>query len=107
MRRSVLAGIPMESQCGDCEACVKVCPPHAFTGRMFREDEDRSARYDARACEQYIAYRERAGAGIGNCGLRALPVHLPAREKESEGGKTRNRETGKTLNFFYTEKRKI
>jgi epoxyqueuosine reductase QueG len=35
---------------------------------MFREDEDRSARYDARACEQYIAYRERE-SGTAVCGL--------------------------------------
>lgn len=62
------AGIPMEPQCGDCDACVKICPPHAFTGRMFREDEDRSARYDARACEQYLASQEKE-TGTSVCGL--------------------------------------
>jgi len=61
-------GTPMDPQCGDCDACVKICPPHAFTGRMFREDEDRSARYDARACEEYIASRERE-TGTAVCGL--------------------------------------
>ena len=29
-------GKPMEVQCGDCQDCVDICPPSAFTGRSFR-----------------------------------------------------------------------
>jgi len=41
--------------CGDCVECVEVCPVKAFTGRPFREQEPREARYDAGKCERYFA----------------------------------------------------
>jgi len=28
-------GSPLEPRCGDCTACVDICPQHAFTGRIF------------------------------------------------------------------------
>jgi epoxyqueuosine reductase QueG len=51
-------GSPLAPHCGDCRACVDQCPAHAFTGRLFDEREPREARYDARACEQYINAQE-------------------------------------------------
>lgn len=59
---------PVEGRCGDCTACVESCPVHAFTGEPFREEEKREIRFDARACEQYIAGQEqRSGSAV--CGM--------------------------------------
>jgi epoxyqueuosine reductase QueG len=33
--------------------CVEACPVKAFTGRAFRADEPRDARFDATKCEIY------------------------------------------------------
>ena len=48
------AGQPMELRCGDCQDCVDVCPPGAFTGAPFREGEPRAVRYDAHKCRAYF-----------------------------------------------------
>ncbi len=61
-------GHPMEEQCGDCQECVNVCPVGAFTGRPFREDEQRETRYDARRCEKYHKELEKM-TGLGVCGM--------------------------------------
>ncbi|MBI0583125.1 MAG: epoxyqueuosine reductase [Methanomassiliicoccus sp.] len=53
------AGRPMLGDgCGFCRACVDACPVKAFTGRAFREDEPREARYDALACQEYLRQLE-------------------------------------------------
>lgn len=61
-------GTPMRPRCGDCTACVDICPVHAFTGRLFCEDEPRKARFDAAACDRYFKELE-AGSGPVVCGL--------------------------------------
>ncbi|HEY3274958.1 MAG TPA: 4Fe-4S double cluster binding domain-containing protein [Methanocella sp.] len=68
------AGVPIEVACGDCTECVDACPMSAFTGRAFREDEPREARYDARKCEKYFGEMEKQGrpAVCGLC-LYACP----------------------------------
>ncbi len=48
-------GRPMAERCGNCRQCVEICPVGAFTGRPFREEEPREARYDARKCDRYFA----------------------------------------------------
>lgn len=70
----LVAGTPMEVQCGDCSECVDACPVQAFTGRLFREDEPREARYDARKCELFFKAMENEGrpAVCGLC-LHACP----------------------------------
>lgn len=52
-------GQPMEERCGGCEDCVRICPVGAFTGRAFQADEQREARYDAQACQDYLRQLER------------------------------------------------
>ena len=47
-------GQPMKEQCGECMACVDICPMKAYTGRPFHENEPREARYDARKCKKYF-----------------------------------------------------
>jgi epoxyqueuosine reductase len=61
-------GRPMEARCGDCTACVDICPQHAFTGRIFNEDEPREARFDAAACDRYFREVEKS-RGVAVCGL--------------------------------------
>ena len=58
----------MEEQCGDCSACVDVCPMKAFTGKPFREEEPREVRYDARKCEKYFEKMKEKGK-IEVCGM--------------------------------------
>jgi len=61
-------GKPLEERCGDCTACVDICPIKAFTGRPFHKDEPREARYDARKCEKYFETMKDQGQ-IGVCGM--------------------------------------
>jgi epoxyqueuosine reductase len=61
-------GTPMEPRCGDCTACVDICPAQAFTGRTFRADEPREARFDAAACDRYFKEQEKK-QGVAVCGL--------------------------------------
>ena len=60
---------PMDERCGDCQECVKICPVQAFTGRPFREDEPREARYDAAKCDRYFARLREQNADLAVCGL--------------------------------------
>jgi epoxyqueuosine reductase len=55
--------------CGDCTECVDICPVKAFTGRAFREQEPREARYDAGKCDRYFAEMNEKDAGLAVCGL--------------------------------------
>ena len=61
-------GTPMEPRCGDCHACVDICPQDAFTGRPFNPDEPREARFDAAACDRYFREMEKE-KGVAVCGL--------------------------------------
>ena len=62
-------GIPLEPRCGECTACVDICPVHAFTGRMFSPDEPREARFDAAACDRYYKQLGKELGVDGVCGL--------------------------------------
>ncbi len=57
---------PLSVQCGDCTECVDICPVNAFTGKLFRENEPREVRYDARKCEEYLSSDD---ANWNVCGL--------------------------------------
>lgn len=61
-------GSAMEPQCGDCTACVDICPQNAFTGRPFYRDEPREARFDAAACDRYFREMEKKKS-VAVCGL--------------------------------------
>lgn len=58
----------IENRCGSCEACVKACPAHAFTGRSFDEHEPRELRFDVRKCEEYFGLLKESGA-LPVCGM--------------------------------------
>jgi len=61
-------GDGMEEQCGECRECVDVCPVGAFTGRSFRPEEPREARYDAHKCDKYFQTIARRNE-MAVCGL--------------------------------------
>lgn len=51
-------GRPVSPECGSCTECVDICPVKAFTGKMFDQSEQRSARYDAKKCDDYFKEME-------------------------------------------------
>lgn len=61
-------GSMMEPRCGECHNCVDICPAQAFTGALFRADQPREARFDARKCERYFAELEKSG-NLQVCGM--------------------------------------
>jgi epoxyqueuosine reductase QueG len=64
----IVTGQPMESRCGKCTSCVDTCPAGAFSGRIFAEDEPRSARFDVFKCHERLGEAEKA-IGVSVCGL--------------------------------------
>jgi epoxyqueuosine reductase len=85
----VPTGNPMKPRCGECTACVDICPVHAFTGRMFCEDEPREARFDAAACDRYFKELE-AGSGPVVCGLCLFVCPHGRKNKKGTAYKGRN-----------------
>ena len=73
---TVLTNAPLTStssdlisrQCGDCQECVDICPPGAFTGIPFNPSEPRDVRFRAHLCKQYTDRRQES-LGEGICGL--------------------------------------
>jgi len=63
-----VTGEPMEERCGDCQQCVAICPPLAFSGQPFRPGEPRSTRFAAHKCREYFEEMEEA-TGLSACGL--------------------------------------
>lgn len=61
-------GEPLDDRCGDCTACVDICPVHAFTGKHFIPEEPREARYKADVCDRYLKSMESQGY-LRVCGL--------------------------------------
>ena len=51
-------GTPADEMCRDCDACVKACPAHAFTGQAFDKPRPRSEIFTAEACHDYLNKRE-------------------------------------------------
>ncbi|MBP7121305.1 MAG: 4Fe-4S double cluster binding domain-containing protein [Methanolinea sp.] len=76
-----VTGTPMEPRCGDCTACVDICPKGAFSGRMFDPYEPRESRFDASSCDRYFREMEKE-KGVAVCGL-CLYVCPYGRRKKS------------------------
>jgi epoxyqueuosine reductase len=71
---TVLTDAPLETghfineSCGDCKACVNICPVEAFTGASFNPSEPRDVRFNAHSCYHYMNKR-REDLGEELCGL--------------------------------------
>jgi epoxyqueuosine reductase len=61
-------GETLVERCGNCRKCVEICPVGAFSGRGFQAAEPREARFDALACDDYVAEMKRE-TGFKTCGL--------------------------------------
>ncbi len=62
-------GRPMDERCGDCRECADICPVSAFTGRAFRQDEERKMRFDAARCDRYFSRMKEKDLETAVCGL--------------------------------------
>jgi len=60
-------GTPVDEMCQDCDACVKGCPVHAFTGQVFDQPRPRSEIFAADVCHGYLQKREQTGHK--SCGM--------------------------------------
>jgi epoxyqueuosine reductase QueG len=67
----LLTGTPVvESRCGDCTACVGICPGKACTGRNWRQGMPREGFWDPKACMAGMQQVSMARLGrSGICGL--------------------------------------
>lgn len=79
-----VTGQPMDERCGDCRQCVDICPVRAFTGRPFREDEPREARYDASRCDRYFSGMREKDAETAVCGLCLYVCPYGRRQADAE-----------------------
>ncbi|MFA4860220.1 4Fe-4S double cluster binding domain-containing protein [Methanoregula sp.] len=79
-------GSPMEPRCGECTACVDICPVHAFTGRTFSPGEPREARYNAAGCDRYYKELEKNTGSAAVCGL-CVWVCPHGRKNRSQSGR--------------------
>lgn len=64
-------GVPVtESRCGDCTACVDICPGKACSGRAWRQGMPREKFWDPKACMQgmHTVSMTRLGRS-GICGM--------------------------------------
>ena len=59
---------PLDDNCGDCTACVEICPAGALTGRIFDPEKKRRDRLDIAKCIAYRREREKE-QGAFVCGL--------------------------------------
>lgn len=70
-------GTPVvESRCGDCTACVDICPGQACTGRNWRQGMLREAFWDPKACMagmQQISMARLGRSGICGMCIAACP----------------------------------
>ncbi len=80
-----LTGTPTAQRCGKCRACVVACPAHAFTGRSFRPDEPREARFRPEDCARHLAKaKERTGQYVCGLCLKVCPHGVKASRNTSK-----------------------
>jgi len=71
------AGAPLTQDCGDCQACVVICPPGAIKGVAFSPNQPLAERFDPGACNAYKdKVRDRWGKRCCGLCLAACPVGL-------------------------------
>lgn len=58
----------LESRCGNCDRCAKICPAQAILGRNYVEHEPRELRFDVKKCEEYFGKIKEEGK-LEICGI--------------------------------------
>lgn len=58
----------LESRCGNCDRCAKICPSQAILGRNYVESEPRELRLDVKKCEEYFNKMKEEGK-LEICGM--------------------------------------
>lgn len=58
----------LESRCGNCDRCTKICPAQAILGRNYVEHEPRELRFDVKKCEEYFSKIKEEGK-LEICGM--------------------------------------
>ena len=76
----LVTGEPMAERCKTCEACVRGCPAQAFTGRNFRDDEPREARFDVTRCQAYQGLRDETSQ-VRACGMCVFTCPFGRRQR--------------------------
>ncbi len=74
-------GGPIEERCGDCHACVDICPVRGFSGQPFHEDEPRESRFDAGKCDRYLSRMKEKDPETAICGLCLYACPYGKKEK--------------------------
>jgi epoxyqueuosine reductase len=64
-----ITGPLVKGQCSNCQECINICPVQAFTGRSFRENQPRDARFDASKCNHYLTEMREKDPDLAVCGL--------------------------------------
>jgi len=68
----------IESQCGDCQACVKACPVGAIHGVNWAPKTERAALVDVHKCADFIdQYAVELGAPVCGLCVQACPKGRP------------------------------
>jgi epoxyqueuosine reductase QueG len=63
-----------ESQCGDCQACVKACPVGAIHGNTWTPKTERATLVDVHKCAEFIEeYKDKLGAPVCGLCIQACP----------------------------------
>ncbi len=70
----------VQSQCGNCRACVEICPVDAIKGHVWSQGDSRSELLDVRRCYDYLWSKKATLGRRQLCGL-CLKV-CPVRRKE-------------------------
>ena len=78
-------GQPIQERCGDCCACVDICPVRGFTGRPFHTEESRESRFDAGKCDRYFFKMKEKDPETAICGLCLYVCPYGKQEKTVRG----------------------
>jgi len=76
-----------EGRCGDCTACLEVCPGDALHGRIWTRDEAGLEMVRVERCREILDQNERAtGKRIcGKCAVACAAAKLPENGSEAAG----------------------
>lgn len=63
-----ITGEKIEQKCGECMACIKICPMGALHGKNYKEGEEREVRFDVKKCDGFFNKMQDSGQ-VPVCGM--------------------------------------